>query len=33
VPVHANRDLKRGTLAGILKDAGLSVEEFCRLLG
>lgn len=32
VPVHANRDLRRGTLASILRDAGLSVEEFLRLL-
>ena len=31
VPVHA-RDLKRGTLAGILKDADISREEFLRLL-
>ena len=31
VPFHA-RDLKRGTLHGILKQAGLSAEEFTRLL-
>lgn len=31
VPVHA-RDMKRGTLAGILSDAGISREEFLRLL-
>ena len=32
VPVHSGEDLPRGTLAGILKDAGLSVEEFVTLL-
>lgn len=31
VPVHAH-DIKRGTLHGILKQAGLSVEEFRKLL-
>lgn len=31
VPVHP-RDLKRGLLSGILKDAGISREEFLRLL-
>jgi len=31
VPFHA-RDLKRGTLHGILKQAGLTREEFLRLL-
>ena len=31
VPVHA-RDLKRGMLSGILKDAGISPEEFRKLL-
>jgi predicted RNA binding protein YcfA (HicA-like mRNA interferase family) len=31
VPVHPG-DLKRGLLAGILKDAGISREEFLRLL-
>jgi predicted RNA binding protein YcfA (HicA-like mRNA interferase family) len=31
VPLH--RELKRGTLAGILGDAGLDVGEFRRLLG
>lgn len=32
VPVHGNRDLKRGTLLSILKTAGLSREELRRLL-
>lgn len=31
VPMHA-RDVKRGTLKGILAQAGLSEEEFRRLL-
>ncbi|MBI3974634.1 MAG: type II toxin-antitoxin system HicA family toxin [Chloroflexi bacterium] len=31
VPVHS-RDLPRGTLRGILADAGLTVEDFLRLL-
>ncbi len=31
VPRH-NRDLKRGTLHDILRGAGLSVDEFLRLL-
>ena len=30
VPLH--RELKRGTLAGILRDAGIDREEFRRLL-
>ena len=32
VPVHAGKDLKRGTLQGILRQAGLTVEEFNALL-
>jgi predicted RNA binding protein YcfA (HicA-like mRNA interferase family) len=32
VPVHAGRDLKRGTLRSIIRQAGFSVEEFIRLL-
>lgn len=31
VPVHP-RDLKRGTLSGVLKDAGISREEFLDVL-
>lgn len=31
VPMH-RRDIPRGTLHGILEDAGLSVEEFVALL-
>ena len=32
VPVHGNRDIKPGTLRPILRQAGLSVEEFLELL-
>ena len=28
VPIHKGKDVARGTLRRILKDAGLSVEEF-----
>jgi predicted RNA binding protein YcfA (HicA-like mRNA interferase family) len=31
VPVHGGRDLKTGTLRGIVRDAGLTVEEFLKL--
>lgn len=32
VPVHGSRPLKRGTLASILRTAGLSRDTFARLL-
>ena len=32
VPMHG-RDLKRGPLRSIIRQAGLTVEEFVRLLG
>jgi hypothetical protein len=32
VPVHSGRDLKPGTLRSIIRQAGLSVEEFKELL-
>jgi predicted RNA binding protein YcfA (HicA-like mRNA interferase family) len=32
VPVHSNKALKRGTLHGIIKQAGLTIEEFIALL-
>ena len=32
VPVHAGRDLKSGTLRGIVRQAGLTVDEFRALL-
>ena len=32
VPMHKGKDLPSGMVARILKDAGLTVEEFGRLL-
>jgi predicted RNA binding protein YcfA (HicA-like mRNA interferase family) len=32
VPVHSGHDLPPGTLAGILDDAGLTVEQLIALL-
>lgn len=32
VPIHGSKDLKRGTLFGIVELSGLSIEEFVRLL-
>lgn len=32
VPVHGNKDLKKGTLRSILKMANLTVEELNQLL-
>ncbi len=32
VPVHGNRELKRATLSGILKQAGLSIEDLSNKL-
>ena len=32
VPIHGGRDLPPGTLRDIIRDAGLTVEEFRRLL-
>jgi len=32
IPVHKGRDLKPGTLRGLIDDMGLSVEEFVALL-
>lgn len=32
VPVHPGRDIAKGTLRGILADAGLTVAEFQKLL-
>ena len=32
VPVHGNTDLKRGTLRSIVRQSGLSVDEFTTLL-
>ena len=32
VPVRGNRELKRGTLRSIIRQAGFSVDEFGKLL-
>jgi mRNA interferase HicA len=32
VPVHGSRDIPPGTVASILRQAGLTVEEFASLL-
>jgi predicted RNA binding protein YcfA (HicA-like mRNA interferase family) len=32
VPVHGNRPIKQGTLGNILRTAGVSREEFQRLI-
>ncbi len=32
VPVHKGKDLKPGTLRGIIEDMGLSVDEFAGML-
>jgi predicted RNA binding protein YcfA (HicA-like mRNA interferase family) len=32
VPVHAGKDLKRGTLRSIIRRGGFTIEEFVELL-
>jgi predicted RNA binding protein YcfA (HicA-like mRNA interferase family) len=32
VPVHKGKDVKRGTLRGLIKDSGMTVEEFVSKL-
>lgn len=32
IPVHKNKTVKRGTLNALIKDAGLSIDEFIELL-
>lgn len=32
VPVHAHKNLKPGTLRGLIRASGLSVEEFVSML-
>jgi predicted RNA binding protein YcfA (HicA-like mRNA interferase family) len=32
IPVHKGRDLKPGTLRGLIDDMGLSVEQFVGML-
>jgi predicted RNA binding protein YcfA (HicA-like mRNA interferase family) len=33
VPIHAGKDLKQGTLLGMIKDVGIDKEAFFKLLG
>lgn len=33
IPYHDNRDIKQGVLRSILRQAGLTVDEFKNLLG
>ncbi len=32
VPIHSGKDIKRKTLLGIIKDMGIKVREFKKLL-
>ncbi|MFQ6002682.1 MAG: type II toxin-antitoxin system HicA family toxin [Candidatus Zixiibacteriota bacterium] len=32
VPCHGSKAVKKGTLVGIIKDAGLTVDEFKKLI-
>ncbi len=32
VPIHGNKELKRATLASIIKQSGLTTEQFVTLL-
>jgi predicted RNA binding protein YcfA (HicA-like mRNA interferase family) len=32
VPVHGNRDLPSGTLRAIIRQAGMTVDEFVKLI-
>ena len=32
IPVHKGRDLKTGTLRGLIDDMGLTVEQFAAML-
>ena len=32
VPVHGRKAIKKGTLRSLIRTAGLTVEEFCKLL-
>jgi len=32
VPIHGGKDLKPGTLRSIVRQAGLTVDQFCELL-
>ncbi|MCY7320623.1 MAG: type II toxin-antitoxin system HicA family toxin [Phormidesmis sp. CAN_BIN36] len=33
VPIHAGKDLKQGTLMGMIQDIGIDKETFFELLG
>ncbi|MGL5836764.1 MAG: type II toxin-antitoxin system HicA family toxin [Waterburya sp.] len=33
VPIHSGKDLKQGTLLGMIKDIGIDKETFFELLG
>lgn len=32
IPIHGNKDLKPGTLRSIIKAAGITVDDFVKLL-
>lgn len=32
VPIHGNKPLKKGTLRSLIRDAGISVEQFVQAL-
>jgi len=32
IPMHGSKDLKQGTLRGIIMDMGITPEEFAKLL-
>jgi predicted RNA binding protein YcfA (HicA-like mRNA interferase family) len=32
IPVHKGTDVKKGTLRDLMRDAGISVEEFLKLI-
>jgi len=32
IPVHKGKDVKKGTLRGLIRDAGMSVEDFLACL-
>lgn len=32
IPIHAGKTVKRGTLRGLIKDTGLTVDEFLELV-
>ncbi|MEB3309296.1 MAG: type II toxin-antitoxin system HicA family toxin [Snowella sp.] len=33
IPIHSNKDLKPGTLRGMIQDVGMDKETFFKLLG